>query len=406
MSTSLSAQSIELLVVTNGFEPTIAVAKLLRRPEIHATQVSNVGEVSEAITAGSPDAVLMLCTNPDVIGEELIEQAERLQGRIGDARIGVILVMPTAEGAEDEPPSDGMDIVDPSISPDELFGRLAVMARYRPVIEQYERELRNMQRLGKKLNHHFTEIDQEMRLASRLQRDFLPRELPDVDGIHIGTIFRPASWVSGDIYDIFRIDEDHIGLYIADVVGHGMAAGLLTMFIKRSVVPKRIYGNDYEILEPGHVLSQLNDSLWSQNLPNCQFVTTCYCLYNTRTHRLQVARGGHPYPIRVGASGEVSEIRSSGGLMGLFENEQFETVTTELLPGEKLLLYSDGVEMAFLEKREASHAQPRYKKEFQSVANLPAAELIDRLGRLLDAEEGSLTPHDDVTVIALETAKA
>ena len=87
-------------------------------------------------------------------------------------------------------------------------------------------------------------ITEQLRMAGLVQRDFLPSQLPDSDRLRWATTFLPAEWVSGDIYDVMRIDEQHIGFYIADVVGHGMPAALLTMFIKQALQTKRIKGQD------------------------------------------------------------------------------------------------------------------------------------------------------------------
>ncbi len=396
---------IELLIVNNGCPLPAGVASLLDGKQFRATTVGRIGDVREEVFSDRLAAAVVLNTAEDDAARAAIRlDADRLVERLGGACVGVILVTPDANGQVSSRRGSGyLDLVEPDTSGEELAGRFSAMARYRPLIQQLERELTNMQRLGKRLNLHFTEIDQEMRLASRLQHDFLPQELPTVGGIQVSSIYRPASWVSGDIYDVFRIDEDHIGLYVADAVGHGMAAGLLTMFIKRAMVPKRIDGQEYKVLDPGVVLAHLNDSLKHQNLPNCQFVTACYCVYNVCTGVLRVARGGHPYPIRVGTDSSLSEIRSVGGLLGVFEGETFETITTELGPGEKLMLYSDGIELAFLEHRERPSGEPRYKNEFRAVASASAKDLIKRIGEMLDAEEGSLHPQDDVTVIVLET---
>ena len=69
-------------------------------------------------------------------------------------------------------------------------------------------------------------LTEQLRLAGLVQQDFLPAKLPNTDEIRWSTIFLPAEWVSGDIYDIVRIDEQHIGFYVADIVGHGMPAAL------------------------------------------------------------------------------------------------------------------------------------------------------------------------------------
>ena len=82
------------------------------------------------------------------------------------------------------------------ISGEELWGRLETMARYRTLLSRLDRELNNMQSLGKKLNQHFAHVDQEMRLARRLQQDFLPRSMPRIGPTKFHTVFRPADWVS------------------------------------------------------------------------------------------------------------------------------------------------------------------------------------------------------------------
>jgi sigma-B regulation protein RsbU (phosphoserine phosphatase) len=396
-------EAIRILVVNNGCCPPKALAELLESSEFQATTVGECSQVGEDVVGKDINAAIILNMGQDAPRRaDVAAQTVRMIERLSALHVGLLMMAPESDGLGD----DGvgfLETIRPDATTDELRGRLSTMAHYRPVIQHLERELMNMQRLGKKLNRHFTEIDQEMRLASRLQRDFLPQELPTAGGIRVSTLFRPASWVSGDMYDVFRVDEQHVGMYVADAVGHGMAAGLLTMYIKRAVMPKKVLGDRYEIVRPGEVLAVLNDNLKAQNLPNCQFVTACYCLYDVSTRQLQAAGAGHPYPIRIGTDGSLTEIRTVGGLLGVFPTEEFETVSTTLSPGEKLLLYSDGIEMAFLESRVQQGGEPRYKREFRAVAHLAADELVSYLGSMIDQEEGSLNPHDDITLIVLET---
>ena len=259
-----------------------------------------------------------------------------------------------------------------------------------------------MERLSKHLNQHFCEVDEELRLAGRLQRDFLPDIHKPIGNVRIATVYRPASWVSGDMFDVFRIDEEHTGIYLADAVGHGMAASLLTMFIKRSIVPKRVDADRYAVVSPSEVMAALNDALADQSLPNCQFVTACYALLNHKTLTLQYARGGHPYPILITAGGVVREMKASGGLLGLFKGEEFSVFETRLQPGDKVLFYTDGVELAFQNQGEASLDTTSYQRAFESLAGLPVETMMQRIETRLDAESGSLNPRDDVTIVGLE----
>jgi len=295
-----------------------------------------------------------------------------------------------------------IDVARCEVTKEEIRGRLAMVRRYHNLVLSMEQEVEHLQRISKRINQHFIEVDQEMRLAGRLQRDFLPRDLRPVGPVCFAPLYRPVTWVSGDIYDIFRVDEDHVGFYVADAVGHGMAASLLTMFIKHTIAPKEITPQGYRIREPGETLTILNEALSEQNLPNCQFVTACYCLFNIKTLELRFARGGHPYPLLITGDGAVTELKSHGGLMGLFKGTSFPTSSVQMHPGEKLILYTDGIEVSFAPREDEAHSWEHYRAVFETLAHEPVDEIVRHLEEQLDAETGSLDPKDDVTVIGMQ----
>ena len=288
------------------------------------------------------------------------------------------------------------------ISVDELWGRVSTIRQYRPLLRQMDQQVAVMQQLGKKLNKQFVEVDQELRLASRLQRDFLPRVFPEVGDIRFGTIYRPASWVSGDIYDVSRLDEGHVAFYLADAVGHGIAAGLLTMFIKQAVVAKQVEGDAYRLVPPEEVLVNLNEALARQELPNCQFVTACYAHVDTRTGLITFSRGGHPHPIHVSADGSCSEVRTIGGLLGVFAGESYPSTTIQLKPGDKLIMYSDGLEDAIIAGRDRKQGTVTFTPGFLEMARCPIEECMQSLVSSIEQTEGSLAPPDDITVVGAE----
>ncbi|MCH8965226.1 MAG: SpoIIE family protein phosphatase [Planctomycetes bacterium] len=96
------------------------------------------------------------------------------------------------------------------------------------------------------------------------------------------------------------------------------------------------------------------------------------------------------------------EIKNEGGLLGLFPRQEFPAKRIQLHSGQKVILHSDGMELAFVEQRDYETGEPRYKKEFQKVIHLPAEKLARRLEQMIDAEEGSISPQDDVTVVVME----
>jgi serine phosphatase RsbU (regulator of sigma subunit) len=290
----------------------------------------------------------------------------------------------------------------PDESLEMVKGRLATLVELHPILKQVKQDKQRLDQLSRPLNSYMNEVDEEMRLAARLQRDFLPRHLPEVDGLHFATIYRPATWVSGDIYDITRLDESHIGFYVVDAVGHGMPAALMTMFIKRSIVTKNIRGRDYELIDPAEVLEKLNADLIEQELSNFQFATGCYAILNTQTLQLQIANAGHPPPLLIENS-ESDELDISGSLLGVFPEAKYQTQTFQLHKGQKLLAFSDGVEVAFI--NEGPDKPLRFRQEFGDLAHCDIQTMCDKLMAVINTEEGSLHPRDDVTILGIELTK-
>lgn len=248
---------------------------------------------------------------------------------------------------------------------------------------------------------YMNRIDEEMRLAARLQQDFLPKVLPQIGRVRFHTMFRPAGYVSGDLYDVMRLDEANVGFYMADAVGHGMPAALLTMFIKNALVTKQITSGGYRLLPAGETMAKLNEVLVDQNLSYATFATAIYGTINTETLELSFARGGHPNPIILRHDGTTEVLPADGSLLGIFPGEVFSTTTTKLHPGDRLLIYTDGIEVAFSEDRQTADAQ-QWHHEVQRRRNLSGEELIQSMAEHLDGESGSLSPKDDLTIIVAE----
>ncbi len=296
--------------------------------------------------------------------------------------------------------SDGAFRAEYCESADMLAGRLAMLNDMRDHLKQLSGEIKHLNALGQPLNSHFQQVNEEMQMAARLQRDFLPKTMLKLPGFKFSSIYRPATWVSGDIYDLMRLDENHIGMYIADAVGHGMPAALLTMFIKRSIVSKRITKNSYELIEPGEVLRQLNEDMVGQGLSDFQFATCCYGILNFKTLELRLASGGHPMPMRFDKDCKMHELKANGALLGVFGEQEYETQTHQLERGDKILMFSDGVELAF--ENEGPDKPMKFRKEFEDLAHEKIDTMSNRLLEIIETEEGSLHPRDDVTILGIE----
>jgi sigma-B regulation protein RsbU (phosphoserine phosphatase) len=242
-------------------------------------------------------------------------------------------------------------------------------------------------------------LKEQLRLAGLVQRDFLPSHLPNSDEIEWAATFLPAEWVSGDIYDIARIDEQHIGFYVADAVGHSMPAALLTIFIKQALLMRQTVGRNYRIFSPAEVMKNLNQKMADQKLSGYQFATCCYGLLNTKTRQVTFARAGHPYPILLRPDQPPQRVETRGSLLGIFENAEFVQHTVHLQPGDRLLLYSDGAEPLIGSLRDKTGFQ--FTDEFLALKDASITEIIDRLTELAGNRKMDPAEVDDQTIIGL-----
>jgi sigma-B regulation protein RsbU (phosphoserine phosphatase) len=243
-------------------------------------------------------------------------------------------------------------------------------------------------------------LAEQLRLAGLVQQDFLPTQLPNTDEVQWAAVFLPAEWVSGDIYDIVRIDEQHIGFYVADVVGHGMPAALLTIFLKQALLMRETYESNYRIFPPTEVVKNLNMRMAAQKLSGYQFATCCYCLLNIKTLQLTYARAGHPYPILIRPGQQLEQLEIRGSLLGIFEQAEYTQQTVQLQPGDKLLLYSDGAE-PFIGKFD-DQTGFGFSEEFCEVKDLSVVEMMDRLNTIAHNQKIEPSEIDDITMVGLE----
>jgi sigma-B regulation protein RsbU (phosphoserine phosphatase) len=299
---------------------------------------------------------------------------------------------------------DGVTICPPDTEPRVCCAMLQSLAAQAGLVRALNGELKLLKHQGGVCDR-MSQLDEELRLAAQLQQQFLPPQLPSVGDVSLHALWRPAHYVSGDIYDVARLDEHHLGLFLADAVGHGVPAALMTMYIKRSLRTKVIDANEpkgYRLLEPAETLTHLNrDMIQAQN-GKVNFATAVYGVLDCRTNELHLARAGHPHPMVLQADGTMQALTPDGALLGVFEDAEFEQSTITLQPDDRLLLYSDGFELAFPESSEAgqrSVASEQYTEAFRRMASEPAEAALDRLSQQIDAHHGSLNQQDDLTVL-------
>ncbi len=236
-------------------------------------------------------------------------------------------------------------------------------------------------------------LEQEMRVATLIQQQFLPRELPQLHDWQVAAYYGPARAVGGDFYDFIPLPDGRIGIVVGDVTDKGVPAALImarTQSVLRGEAPR--------LQSPAKVLERANEILLPE-MPARMFVTCLYMILEPETGRVVYANAGHNLPY-VRTADEVIELRATGMPLGLLPGMDYPEHEAVLAPGQSVLLYSDGLVEAH-DPAGDMFGFPRLK-ELMAVER-PGSDLIDHL---LDELHGFVgrgwDQEDDITLVALQ----
>jgi sigma-B regulation protein RsbU (phosphoserine phosphatase) len=244
------------------------------------------------------------------------------------------------------------------------------------------------------------QLTAELEVARALQVAILPANFPAKPGCDGAARMIPATTMGGDFYDFIELPGGQIGLVMADVSGKGVPAAFFMAVARtslRDVAPAHS--------TPGACLAEANALLCAQN-PLDLFVTVFYCMLDPVNGVLRYANGGHNPPYLRRADGSVEALRGTGGLvLGAMPGVTFPDHEVRLHPGDRLLLYTDGVTEAFNGANEA-YGEQRLVDEIRTHGGGAAAPLIERICHSVEAFAGGAPQSDDITLIVLTWDRA
>ncbi|MBQ7588166.1 MAG: PP2C family protein-serine/threonine phosphatase [Lachnospiraceae bacterium] len=243
-------------------------------------------------------------------------------------------------------------------------------------------------------------ISAELNVATQIQADMLPRifpPFPERNEFDLYDSMNPAKEVGGDVYDFFMIDDDHLGLVMADVSGKGVPAALF-MVIAKTLIKNRALSGNYS--GPGEVLADANNQLCEGNEAEL-FVTVWFGILTISTGHVIFASGGHEYPAFYRLEeGFRIEKDKHGMPLATMEGLKFRETETDLKPGERLFLYTDGVTEATNGEQEL-FGEKRMIESLQRHSKDSIEDMLLNVRKDIDAFVGDAPQFDDLTMLGI-----
>jgi sigma-B regulation protein RsbU (phosphoserine phosphatase) len=242
-------------------------------------------------------------------------------------------------------------------------------------------------------------LDHDLEIARDIQRILLPAEAPAINGFQISGINVPARQVSGDYFDYIRVDDERLGIAIADVSGKGIPASLI-MAICRSVLRAEAARNP----SPADVLRKVNRQLYP-DIKEDMFISMAYLILDHERNGITLARGGHDAPLLYKQQSQsVTPVKSPGMVLGIDSGNVFDRITNDFaVPLERddcLILYTDGVTEA-LNTEGDEFGLERTTESVRASASNGAQAIVRRVIDDVRNFAGSQPQNDDITLIAI-----
>lgn len=387
----MSAGPGQILVVDDNEMNRDMLSRRLGRRGFDVATAADGQEALEALDQQPFDLVLLDIMMPGIDGMEVLRRVRETR-----SASELPIIMATAK-TESEDVVEALklganDYVTKPLDFPVVLARVSTQLSLKQANEELARANERMKR--------------SLEAAARVQQTLLPDEVPSDDSARFAWLYRPCDELAGDSLDIFRINDHQVVLYLLDVSGHGVPASLLSVTVTRRLSPHAGRSSpgtephsDLSVVNPVAVATRLN-SAFPMAANGGHYFTLLYGVLDTDTGEFRFVSAGHPGPIVV-RSGEPESIEVSGFPIGMFEEAEYEETVVELHPGERLYLYSDGLEEEMNPTKEQFGLE-RLQGAIKNNQALTLEESIHALVEKVVRWRGDEHLKDDASIAAVE----
>jgi sigma-B regulation protein RsbU (phosphoserine phosphatase) len=373
-----------VILIVDDTPANIQIAQSILKDEYKIRVATTGAKALELVNAKPTPALILL--DVEMAGMDGYEVCHQLKASAETRDIPVMFLTGKTEAADETRGFEegAVDYVHKPFSPAVMKARVHTHLALREAREQLARQLLS-------INH-------ELEMARQIQLAILPRETPKIKGLEIAARYIPMGSVAGDFYDFIIVDEQHVGILIADVSGHGLPAALIASMLQVALTAQFGHAS-----EPGRVLAGLNQALCGKFRQD--FVTAAYLFVDMEKSSMSYAGAGHP-PLLLwrGSTATAVEVCENGLLLGHFPEETYSVVQVPLEPGDRAVLYTDGI----LEARNPAEEMFGAERFMRSLeynhslgSELLADSLLDELSRWSGHTKGE-DQEDDITLLVID----
>lgn len=358
------------------------------------------GEQAVAMTLEEkPDLILLDIMMPKKDGYEVCREVKN------DQRTAHIPIIFLSAKTQTEDKIKGLDLggADYVTKP---FDRGEVLARVRAQLK-IARLTRELVEANGELVSKQERLDEDLKAAAGIQQSLLPQSIPDVDVLNMAWRFLPCDRIGGDIFNAVRLDEDHWGIYMLDVSGHGVPSALVAVSVSQMLhaqhdrLLKRKQSDPpfYEIVSPSEVLNTLDREYPIDRFD--KFFTMSYIIIDVRSGLLTYSNAAHPPPVLLHQNGEMELLEKGGTIIGMGGLLPFEEETVKVRSDDRLVVYTDGI----IEYQNSSgdfYGEERFYETLKGLRGEPVGDLVEGVMTSIMAFGHGEPPHDDVTLLGIE----
>jgi sigma-B regulation protein RsbU (phosphoserine phosphatase) len=350
------------------------------------------------------DGIDLLVTDWEMPVANGIDLCRRLRNRPRTPYLPIILLT-SREGKKDlaEGLNAGADaFVTKPINEAELLAQIGVAERILKLEQNLDAKVRDLTRAKRRL-------DRDLEAAAAIQRSLLPEECPNFPGLEFAWVYDSCEIVGGDMFNIFRLSEDEVGVYVLDVSGHGTSAALLSVGLSHVLMPFPEQGgilkqnppgsSEPEVTPPCEVALELNRR-YPLMEKSGQYLTFLYGIFDLSTLVFRYVRAGHPGPVQITDGGALSHDRGGGIPVGIAEDARYRDDAIVLSPGDALVLYTDGVTET-LNDNEEEFGLDRLLKTLSGATGSGISQRLEVLRKRVEEFGKGRRLRDDVTMVGL-----